>query len=51
MNTLAPSQVRSEIHAVPAQHADQTFPTVLVAGTGGAVLTLGSILLTAIALA
>jgi hypothetical protein len=33
------------------QHADQTFPHVLVVGTSGAVLVLASIWLTALAFA
>jgi hypothetical protein len=34
-----------------AQHADQSFPYVLVLGTAGTILVLGSIWLTALALA
>lgn len=42
----APSATRS----APQQHADQTFPYVLVVSTAGAVVVLASVLLTALAL-
>lgn len=51
MNTRVPT-TKSDviIPAVPGQDADQTFPSVLVTGTLGAIISLGGVWLTAMQL-
>ncbi|MGE0024955.1 MAG: hypothetical protein AB7S70_15135 [Hyphomicrobium sp.] len=46
-----PARAAAPSRSVPQQHADQSFPHVLVAGTAGAILTLGSVLVTVLAFA
>lgn len=40
--------VGEPIYAVPAQHADQTFPSVLVTGTLGAAISVAGVWVTAV---
>lgn len=51
MNTPVVTSARSMNRTVIVQHVDQSFPYVLLVGTAGAIIALGSIWLTALALA